>query len=101
MPQYIYTTKRKMLLEERRALSDAVSAAYDALAGLINGDIQSYNLGTWSISRNKPDLDKLRAWLNDARIRIDEIDNILSGRSARKVSTCVYMNPQGVGWWRQ
>lgn len=101
MPDYIYTTKRKMLLEERKALSDAVSAAYDALTGLINGDIQSYNLGTWSISRNKPDLDKLRAWLNDARVRIDEIDNILSGRSARKVSTCVYQNPQGVGWWRQ
>ncbi len=100
MPQYIYTTKRQMLLEERRALSEAITAAYDALTGLINGDIQSYNLGTWSISRNKPDLDKLRGWLNDARIRIDEIDNILSGRSARKVSTCVYQNPQNVGWWR-
>lgn len=100
MPEYIYTTKRKMLLEERRSLSDAVSEAYDALTKLISGEISSYNLGQWSISRNKVDLDKLQSWIDSRRIRIDEIDNILSGRSARKVSTCVYQNPQNVGWWR-
>lgn len=100
MPEYIYTTKRKMLLEERRSLSDDVSEAYDALTKLISGEISSYNLGQCSISRNKVDLDKLQNWIDARRVRIDEIDNILSGRSARKVSTCVYQNPQNVGWWR-
>lgn len=100
MPEYIYTTKRKMLLEERKALSSAVSAALEALNNLITGEIQSYNLGQWSVTRNRPDLDKLQSWIDAQRVRIDEIDNILSGRSARKVSTCVYQNPQGVGWWR-
>jgi hypothetical protein len=100
MPEYIYTTKRKMLLEERAKLSDAISEAYTALSMLISGEISSYNLGSWTITRKQEDLDKLQAWIDARRVRMDEIDNILSGRSARKVSTCVYQNPQGVGWWR-
>lgn len=97
---YTYTTKRQMLMNERAALSTALEEAYKALSGLISGDIQSYNLGHWSISRHKPDLDKLRNWIEETRVRIDEIDNILMGKSPRKVSTCVYQNPQGVAWWR-
>lgn len=100
MPEYIYTTKRIELLKERAALSDAINEAYKAINGLISGDITSYNLGSWSISRKQNDLDKLQSWIDSARVRLDEIDNLLSGRSARKVSTCVYQNPQGVGWWR-
>lgn len=97
--EYTYTTKRQMLVEERKALSEALNAAYSALSALISGEIQSYNLGSWSISRNKPDLDKLKAWIDDAKVRIDEIDNLLMGRSARKISTCVYSNPQNTFWW--
>lgn len=100
MPEYIYTTKRIELLKERASLSDAISEAYNALTLLISGEISSYNLGTWTITRKQEDLDKLQAWIDSRRVRVDEIDNLLSGRSARKVSTCVYQNPQGVGWWR-
>lgn len=100
MQEYIYTTKRIELLKERAALSDAINEAYKAINGLISGEITSYNLGSWSISRKQNDLDKLQSWIDSARVRLDEIDNLLSGRSARKVSTCVYQNPQGVGWWR-
>ena len=100
MPEYIYTTKRIELLKERSSLSDAINEAYKALNGLISGEISSYNLGTWTISRKQNDLDKLQSWIDARRVRVDEIDNLLSGRSARKVSTCVYQNPQGVGWWR-
>lgn len=97
---YIYTTKRQMLLKERASLDDALNKAIVALGQLITGEIQSYNLGSWSITRKQNDLDKLQAWIDKTRVRIDEIDNILSGRSVRKVSTCIYTNPQGVGWWR-
>lgn len=96
--QYKYTTKREMLMAERKALADSLASAISALHGLISGEIQSYNLGHYSISRTKVDLDKLQNWINAARIRIDEIDCILTGRSVRKVSTCVYTNPQNMRW---
>ena len=51
--QWIYTTKREMLITERKALSDALADAYKAMQGLISGEIQSYNLGHYSISRTK------------------------------------------------
>lgn len=99
MSEWIYTTKRQMLLDERSALSNALCEAYKAMQGLISGEITSYNLGKYSISRNKVDLDKLQKWIDSARLRIDEIDCLLTGRSMRKVNTCVYSNPQNMRWW--
>ena len=99
MAEWVYTTKRQMLIEERAALSKALSEAMAALGGLVSGEIQSYNLGSWSVTRSRPDLDKLKKWIDDTRVRIDEIDNLLLGRSARKVSTCVYSNPQSTWFW--
>lgn len=99
MPEYIYTTKRQMLIEERASLGAALADAIKALHGLISGEITSYNLGHYSISRTKQDLDKLQKWIDATRIRIDEIDCILTGRSVRRVSTCVYTNPQCVRYW--
>lgn len=99
MSEWIYTTKRQMLLDERAALSNALNEAYKAMQGLISGEITSYNLGKYSISRNKVDLDKLQSWINSARLRLDEIDCLLTGRSVRKVNTCVYANPQNMRWW--
>lgn len=97
--EWVYTTKRQMLLQERKALSDTLNEAYTALSGLISGEITSYNLGHYSISRNKVDLDKLKKWIDDTRVRIDEIDCLLMGKSMRKVSTCVYSNPTNTRWW--
>lgn len=99
MSEWIYTTKRQMLLDERAALSNALDEAYKAMQGLISGEITSYNLGKYSISRNQIDLDKLQSWMNSARLRLDEIDCLLTGRSMRKVNTCVYTNPQNMRWW--
>ena len=99
MAEWVYTTKRQMLLDERASLSSALSEAYKAMNALMGGEITSYNLGHWSISRSKLDLDKLQKWIDSTRIRIDEIDCILSGRSPRKVSTCVYSLPQSMRWW--
>lgn len=98
--QWTYTTKRMMLLEERSALSNVLSEAYKALSGLVSGEISSYNLGSWSVSRSRPDLDKLKKWIDETRLRIDEIDCILSGRPVRHTSTCVYTNPQPLDLWR-
>jgi len=99
MAEWVYTTKRQMLLQERSSLSDALSEAYKAMRGLISGEISSYNLGNWSVTRTKIDLDKLQKWIDSTRIRIDEIDCILTGRSQRRVSTCVYTLPQNMRWW--
>lgn len=96
--EYHYTTKREMLMTERADLAKALADAYTAMQGLISGEITSYNLGHYSISRTKLDLDKLQKWMDWARIRIDEIDCILSGQSPRKVSHCVYSLPQNIRW---
>ena len=98
--RYIYTTKRIMLMQERKALADALSQALAAMQGLIDGEITTYNLGRWSVGRNKVDLDKLNQFIKDTRIRIDEIDNLLLGQSVRKITQCVYGNPTVIrNWW--
>lgn len=95
-----FTTKRQILMKRQAFLIDMIEKAQEALTGLISGEIQSYNLGSWSINRSKPDLEKLQKWLNSAIIELDGINNILSGRAPRHTTTCVYSNPQNVGWWR-
>lgn len=93
MAEAKYTTRRAMLIEERNSLSQSIADAFRALTALMNGKITSYNLGTWSISRAQADLDKLKQWIKDAQARLDEIDNILTGRPQRHKSVCVYSNP--------
>ena len=96
MAEAIYTTRRTMLIEERTRLSQAIADAFGALTALMNGKITSYSLGTWTISRAQADIDKLKQWLKDARLRLAEIDNILTGRPQRHTSVCVYNNPFNV-----
>ncbi len=96
MAEAIYTTRRTMLIEERSRLSQAIADAFGALTALMNGKITSYSLGTWTISRAQADIDKLKQWLKDARLRLAEIDNILTGRPQRHTSVCVYNNPFNV-----
>ena len=96
MAEAKYTTRRSMLIDERNSLSQSIAGAFSALTALMSGKITSYNLGTWSVSRSQADLDKLRQWLKDAQARLDEIDNILTGRPQRHKSVCVYANPFSV-----
>lgn len=98
MAEWVYTTKRMMLVEERRTLWAQVQEASSALSRLLSGEITSYNLGHWSITRFHEDLDKLQKWINAQRVRIDEIDCLLTGRAPRMVSTCVHVNPSFVRW---
>lgn len=98
--RYTFTTKRSMLMERRAFLIKTVEEAQSALSGLMSGEISSYNLGSWSVSRSRPDLDKLSKWISQAYAEIDAITNILSGRAPRHTSTCVYVNPQPLDLWR-
>lgn len=97
---FVYTTKRQILMKRQEFLMKTIEEAQNALSGLMSGDISSYNLGSWSVSRSRPDLDKLSRWIKNAMLELDEIAAILSGRPARHTSTCVYTNPQQIGWWR-
>lgn len=97
--EYTYTTKREILMKRRAFLIQTIEEAQNALSGLVSGEISSYNLGSWSISRARPDLDKLSKWLKAAMVEVDEINNILSGKAPRHTSTCVYVNPQNVNVW--
>ena len=97
---YIFTTKRQILMKRQEFLMKTIEEAQNALSGLMSGDISSYNLGSWSVSRSRPDLDKLAKWIKNAMLELDEIAAILSGRPARHTSTYVYMNPQLLNLWR-
>ncbi len=97
--EFTYTTKRKMLMERRAFLIKTVEEAQSALSGLMSGEISSYNLGSWSVSRSKLDLDKLSKWISQAYAEIDAITNILSGRAPRHTSTYIYRNPANVNIW--
>ena len=98
--RFVYTTKREILMKRQAFLIQTIEEAQNALSGLMSGDISSYNLGSWSVSRSRPDLDKLSRWIKDAMLELDEIAAILSGRPARHTNTCVYMNPQLLNLWR-
>ena len=98
MAEWVYTTRRMMLVDERRSIAAALSEATSALSRLLSGEITSYTLGHWSITRSHEDLEKLQKWINAQRVRLDEIDCLLTGRPMRKVSTCVYANPAFVRW---
>ena len=95
----VYTTRRELLIKERESLMQAYTDALTAQGNLITGKISSYSLGQWSISRSTPDLEKLAKWLDQTRLRLAEIDNILTGRPVRKSSVCVYQTPQHVRYW--
>lgn len=97
--EWVYTTKRMQLQKRLSFLLTTIENAQTALSGLVSGEIQSYNLGHYSITRNKPDLEKLQKWIKGAMVEADEIQNLLSGRPARKISTCVYSNPQMIRWY--
>ena len=90
MAEAIYTTRRTMLIEERNRLSQAIADAFGALTALMNGKITSYSLGTWTISRAQADIDKLKQWLKDARLRLAEIDNIRASFSFLAVNSDIF-----------
>lgn len=92
-------TRRKLLFKRQSFLIETIESAQKGYAGLVSGEISSYTLGTWTVSRSKPDLDKLQKAIQSMMIELDAINNILSGRSARKVTTCIYNNPQSTRWW--
>lgn len=89
-----------MQLQKRLVfLLDTIREGQHALRGLLSGEIQSYNLGTWSVTRTKPDMDKLAKLLSDWQREADGIQNILTGRPMRRTTTTVYINPQNTRWW--
>lgn len=97
--EWVYTTRRMQLQKRLVYLLETIENAQTAVNGLLSGDIQSYNLGSWSVTRAKPDIEKLQKLLQAYRQEADAIQNILTGRPARKTTTTVYSNPQGIRWF--
>lgn len=97
--EWVYTTRRIQLQKRLKYLLETIESAQKAVDGLLSGDIQSYSLGSYSITRAKPDIDKLQKLLKTYIAEADAIQNILTGKPARKTSTCVYSNPQNLRWW--
>ena len=66
-------TRREWLMQERARLYKALNDAIAGYDDLVSGRIQSYSLGTRSITRYTPDLNALSAFITPAR----EISNTL------------------------
>lgn len=90
-------TRREWLMNERKRLYVALESATLGYDDLVTGRIQSYSLGTRSISRYTPDLNTLSAFITQTQNRIAEIEAILNGRPIRNTSRFVYIDPSMIG----
>lgn len=92
----IYKTKREILIERQEVLAEQIAEIRSALNALVDGKIQSYNIGSVSISRSSYDLDKLRDYLKVLELEFIENDAVLRGRSRRHVEVQYYQNPTNI-----
>ena len=90
-------TRREWLMQERARLYKALNDDIAGYDDLVSGRIQSYNLGTRSITRYTPDLNALSAFITQTQNRIAEIEAILNGRPIRNTSRYVFMDPSMIG----
>lgn len=90
-------TRREWLMTERTRLYKALDDAVRAYDDLITGRIQSYTLGTRSITRYAPDLKTLSDFITVTQNRIAEIEAILNGRPVRNTSRYVFIDPSMIG----
>ena len=67
-------TRREWLMQERARLYKALNDAIAGYDDLVSGRIQSYSLGTRSITRYTPDLNALSAFITQTQNRIAEIE---------------------------
>ena len=90
-------TRREWLVRERTRLYKALESATRGYDDLIAGRIQSYSLGTRSITRYTPDLKTLADWITGTQNHIAEIEAILNGRPIRETSQYVFKDPSLIG----
>ena len=76
---------------ERIALYNLLEKIDDAVLALASGSVSSYSLGNRSVSYT--DLDKIKALRKETEGRIEELEGLLSGRSARNVTVSTYLDP--------
>ena len=76
---------------ERVALYNLLEKLNDAVLALASGSVSSYSLGNRSVSYT--DLDKIKALRKETESRIEELEGLLSGRSARNVTVSTYLDP--------
>ena len=79
---------------ERIALYNLLEKLDDAVLALASGSGSSYSLGNRSVSYT--DLDKIKALRKETESRIEELEGLLSGRSARNVTVSTYLDPSTI-----
>ena len=91
MEHTIPNTLREKYSEERVHLYNLLWTLDDALAALASGSVSSYSLGNRSCTY--ADIDKLKALRHEAEDRIDELEALLRGASARNVTVSTFLDP--------
>ena len=90
-------TERERLMKMRERLCRALEEYTGAYEGLVSGRIQSYSLGTRSITRYAPDLKTLSEEIDKLQNRIYEIEAVLNGRAKRATTKYVFTDPSMIG----
>ncbi len=83
-------SKRLRLQKRLEFTKAALAKAEEAYLALLDGGVQSYTIGSRSLT--KLDLDKLKAEIDALNKEIDMLEAMLSGGSARKAVGVVPMD---------
>lgn len=78
-------------LDERANYYRQVWAIEDAITALLSGNVSSYSLGNRSVTYQ--DIQKLKDLKEEYEGKIDELEALLSHRSARNVTTNSFLSP--------
>lgn len=90
-------TERERLMRTRERLCRTLDGYMTAYEDLVAGRIQSYSLGTRSITRYAPDLKTLADEIDKLQNQIYEIEATLNGRPRRASWQYVYTDPSMIG----
>ena len=82
---------REKYSDERIRLYHTLWAIEDAIAALSSGNVASYSLGNRSVSYQN--LDQLKKLKDECENKIDELEAILRGASARNVTVSAFLDP--------
>lgn len=86
----IRTTKKERIEENLNDLYDELDGVRDAIRRVLAGEVVNYTIGTRNIERRPLSLSDLRKMRKELLEEINENENLLDGKSARKQQGVIF-----------
>ena len=90
MVRPIRTTKKERIEENLNDLYDELDGVRDAIRRVLAGEVVNYTIGTRNIERRPLSLSDLRKMRKELLEEINENENLLDGKSARKQQGVIF-----------